>query len=289
MTIESAFVPHGTCKPKKREPTSDRLFGRWIWGCSGDFLPTMTVNDALTINIQPRVRIANRMLSKRSLLVIQWLCCSNSMDFFLSGKGYGGGVGPQLVSSYRPSFLLMMGSRRSTKRSDLKKKLLGDDIVSSPSKCDNTNSNNSFNNVSSRKSLNQGKGQEIMGVTLPSQDKEIKGWVVGEDNQRVACANVNGKYYAVQGECPRCAFDLYRGKVVNVERSKDPHVACPTCGATFSLRTGKRGPVIANDGFLSGFVNNLAKSATIGNSSKDAKAFIISVDTEKKVYYKEAS
>lgn len=255
-----------------------------FWGIA-DFLTAMTTNDASTINIQPRVRIANRMLSKRALLVIHWLCFSNSMDFFLSGKS-NGGVGPQVVSSYRPSFLLMMGSRRSTKRSDLKKKLLGDDIISSPRKYDNTNS---ITNVGNWKSLNQGKGQEIMGVTLPSQDKEIKGWVVGEDNQRVACANVNGKYYAVQGECPRCAFDLYRGKVVNVERSKDPHVACPTCGATFSLRTGKRGPVIANDGFLSGFVNNLAKSATIGNSSKDAKAYIITVDTEKKVFYKEAS
>lgn len=251
----------------------------------------MTVKDASkapAVRIQQRGSSTNRPLSNRAFLVLQWLCYYNFMDYFLSSKGHDG-IGLHVVSSYGPSYLIMMGSRRSTKRSDLKKKIFEDDFISSPRKADNKNVNNSINTTSYVKSLNQGKGQEILGVTLPSQDKEIKGWVVGENNQRVACANVKGNYYALQGECPRCAFDLYRGKVVTVERSKDPHVACPTCGATFSLKTGKRGPVVTNDGFLSGFVNNLAKSATIGNASKDARAFMITVDTEKKVYYKEVS
>ena len=45
-------------------------------------------------------------------------------------------------------------------------------------------------------SLNQGKGQEITGVTLPAEGN-IKGWEFGND-VRLACANVNGKFYGLQ-------------------------------------------------------------------------------------------
>lgn len=48
----------------------------------------------------------------------------------------------------------------------------------------------------SSRSFNQGKGQEITGVTLPA-DGRIKGWEFG-DGVRMACANVNGKFYALQ-------------------------------------------------------------------------------------------
>jgi hypothetical protein len=34
-------------------------------------------------------------------------------------------------------------------------------------------------------------------------------------------------------------------------------------------------------------VNNLAKTATIANASKDAKAYAITVDAEKRIYCKE--
>ena len=48
----------------------------------------------------------------------------------------------------------------------------------------------------SSRSFNQGRGQEITGVTLPA-DGRIKGWEFGE-GVRMVCANVNGKFYALQ-------------------------------------------------------------------------------------------
>jgi hypothetical protein len=63
-----------------------------------------------------------------------------------------------------------------------------------------------------------------------------------------------------------------------------PRVACPTCATTFSMRSGKHGPPIKRAG-LQAFVSGLAKSATVNEASKDAKAFIITVDDEEgKVY-----
>eukprot|EP00568_Trieres_chinensis_P010560 CAMPEP_0183306904 /NCGR_PEP_ID=MMETSP0160_2-20130417/15289_1 /TAXON_ID=2839 ORGANISM="Odontella Sinensis, Strain Grunow 1884" /NCGR_SAMPLE_ID=MMETSP0160_2 /ASSEMBLY_ACC=CAM_ASM_000250 /LENGTH=178 /DNA_ID=CAMNT_0025470383 /DNA_START=129 /DNA_END=665 /DNA_ORIENTATION=- len=160
--------------------------------------------------------------------------------------------------------LVMMGSRRG--KGNLKRSLdpstLGDSAKEP-----------------SPKSLNQGRGQEITGVTLPA-DGKIKGWEFG-NNQRMACANVDGKFYAVQGACPRCAFDLFRGTIVTDEAFGPdvPRVACPTCATTFSLRTGTHGPPLKQKG-LAAFVGNLAKTATIDDASKDAKAYIITRDEE---------
>ena len=44
--------------------------------------------------------------------------------------------------------------------------------------------------------LNRGRGQEITGVTLPAEGR-LKGWEFG-DGVRMACANVDGKFYALQ-------------------------------------------------------------------------------------------
>eukprot|EP00590_Aulacoseira_subarctica_P008700 CAMPEP_0172426686 /NCGR_PEP_ID=MMETSP1064-20121228/38650_1 /TAXON_ID=202472 /ORGANISM="Aulacoseira subarctica , Strain CCAP 1002/5" /LENGTH=180 /DNA_ID=CAMNT_0013170429 /DNA_START=102 /DNA_END=641 /DNA_ORIENTATION=+ len=162
------------------------------------------------------------------------------------------------------SSLVMMGGR-STQKSNLKKLL------------DDTSQQNNI------KSFNDGK-REILGVTLPLEG-QIKGWEINKETKmKLACACVNGKYYAVQADCPRCAFDLYRGKVAEIK--DQPHVECPTCSATFSLKTGARGPVSGNkQGGLAGFVNNLAKTATIANSSKDAKAYGITVDSEQRILW----
>ena len=67
---------------------------------------------------------------------------------------------------------------------------------------------------------------------------KIKGWEFGE-KQRLACANVDGSFYVVQGECPRCAFDLFKGDIVTDPAFEDkpgdlPRIACPTCSTTFS-------------------------------------------------------
>mmetsp|Transcript_32080 Transcript_32080/g.96141 ORF Transcript_32080/g.96141 Transcript_32080/m.96141 type:complete len:196 (-) Transcript_32080:202-789(-) len=169
------------------------------------------------------------------------------------------------LSSRTDAFsLVMMGSRRG--KGNLKRSLdpstMGD--KSRPM---------------SVKSLNQGRGQEITGVTLPAEGK-IKGWEFGE-NQVMACANVDGKFYAIEGTCPRCGFDLYKGTVVTDEAFGPdlPRVACPTCSTTFSLRTGKHGPALKRTG-LAGFVGGLAKTATSNDASKDAKAFGITRDEE---------
>ena len=50
-------------------------------------------------------------------------------------------------------------------------------------------------------SNNKGRGQEITGVTLP-QAGEIKGWEFGE-RKTLACANVNERFFGIQGDCPR--------------------------------------------------------------------------------------
>jgi nitrite reductase/ring-hydroxylating ferredoxin subunit len=100
---------------------------------------------------------------------------------------------------------------------------------------------------------------------------------------------VDGKYLAVDGRCPRCGFDLYKGKLLDDADvwGPEPHVACPTCAATYSLRTGKFGPEYKATG-LAGFVNTWAKTATIGNASKNALAFVITRDEGTgKVYCRE--
>lgn len=132
---------------------------------------------------------------------------------------------------------------------------------------------------SNLKSLNQGRGQEITGVTLPAEGK-VKGWEFGK-NQQIACANVDGKYYAIQGKCPRCAFDLFKGDIVTDEAfGKDiPRLACPTCATTYSLRTGVHGPALKRKG-LAGFVGGLTKTATINEAAVNAKCFVITRDFE---------
>merc|ERR1712176_1474558 len=136
------------------------------------------------------------------------------------------------------------------------------------------------------KSLNQGRGQEITGVTLPAEGK-VKGWEFGE-KQRIACANVGGSFYAIQGDCPRCYFELYKGEIVTDESFGDvPRLACPTCATTYSLTTGKHGAALKQEGW-SGFVGGLAKTATVNDATKDAKAFIITRDNDTgRVFLKE--
>lgn len=127
-------------------------------------------------------------------------------------------------------------------------------------------------------SMNDGKGQEITGVTLPSEGM-IKGWEFG-DNKVMVCANVNGQFYAVQGDCPRCAFDLWKGDLIQNDPGFEdlPRIACPTCATTYSLRSGLYGPPIKRTG-LAGFVSGLAKTAT-ANQERNCDVFQITVESE---------
>jgi nitrite reductase/ring-hydroxylating ferredoxin subunit len=169
----------------------------------------------------------------------------------------------------------MMGSRRG--KGALKKSL---DPKSSGDKFTSPKSSNPMN------ALNNGLGQEITGVTLPAEGT-IKGWEFG-NQVRMACANVDGKLYALQGDCPRCAFDLFQGDLLTDDEvwEEVPRVACPTCATTFSFRNGKKGPPLKRAG-LSGWVSGLAKTATQMDEYKDAKAFIITRDEDGRVYAKE--
>ena len=137
-------------------------------------------------------------------------------------------------------------------------------------------------------SMNDGKGQEITGVTLPAEGK-IKGWEFG-DKKVMACANVRGQFYAVQGDCPRCAFDLWKGDLIADDPGFEdlPRVACPTCAVTYSLRSGLYGPPIKKTG-LGGFVSGLARTAT-ANQERNCDAFQITVDSESgRVYCRKRS
>lgn len=95
----------------------------------------------------------------------------------------------------------------------------------------------------------------------------------------MVCCNVNGRYYALQGECPRCGFDLFRGDLISKDDAWDdlPRVACPTCATTYSMKTGTYGPPLKRTG-LQGFVTGLAKQSTSTAANKNAKAYIITVD-----------
>lgn len=134
--------------------------------------------------------------------------------------------------------------------------------------------------------LNGGKGQEITGVTLPA-DGKLKGWEFGK-GRRMACANVDGRFYGLQGECPRCSFDLWKGDVLVDDPCFDDRMvlACPTCSTTYSLLTGKSGPPLRRTG-LAAFVGNLANTATVSSSGKNAQAYIITRDQDGRVYCRE--
>lgn len=117
---------------------------------------------------------------------------------------------------------------------------------------------------------------------------KIRGWAFG-DGKTVCSANVNGEYFALDGACPRCGFDLFKGKLLDDRDvwGPEPVVACPTCSTTYSLKTGKYGPPYKNKG-LSGFVNGWAQTATSANAFKDVQAFVITNDEESgKVFCRE--
>ncbi|GMH94746.1 hypothetical protein TrST_g3360 [Triparma strigata] len=118
------------------------------------------------------------------------------------------------------------------------------------------------------KSANKGRGLEVTGVTLPTADSPITGWIVGTDT-KVAVANINDVYYGLQGACPRCGFDLFRGTATT---SPNPKISCPTCRTSYNAASGQP------DGELKGdFTSNLARLATTDKSKNAAKAFSITV------------
>lgn len=120
----------------------------------------------------------------------------------------------------------------------------------------------------------------------PSSKGMIKGWEFG-GGVRIACANVDGDLFAVQGDCPRCAFDLFKGDLLvdaTVWGDDVPRVACPTCSTTYGLRSGTHGPPLKRTGFLASMVGNFALTATKADEYKDARAFKITRDADGRVF-----
>mmetsp|Transcript_26888 Transcript_26888/g.59018 ORF Transcript_26888/g.59018 Transcript_26888/m.59018 type:complete len:204 (-) Transcript_26888:1594-2205(-) len=161
--------------------------------------------------------------------------------------------------------IVLMGRRG---KGDLKRALSGND----------GQSKKRGKNQDPTAAMNEGKGQEITGVTLPAEGM-LKGWQFGDDKV-IACANSGGQFFAVQGDCPRCGFDLWKGDLITDDPGFEdlPAVACPTCATTFSLKSGFYGPPLKRTG-LAGFVSGLAKTAT-ANQTKNADSFAITVDSD---------
>jgi nitrite reductase/ring-hydroxylating ferredoxin subunit len=179
-------------------------------------------------------------------------------------------IGSRMPKTTTSSTMIMMARGRG----NLKRNLDDDAVKSKKKKKGGAVSQDPIN------SLNEGKGQEITGVTLPASGT-IKGWEFGEKKSMV-CANVDDKFFAIQGDCPRCGFDLWKGTLIADDLSgfEDlPRVACPTCSQTFSMKSGLYGPPLKRKG-LSGFVSGLAKSATEGDKMRNADAFQISLDSD---------
>lgn len=167
----------------------------------------------------------------------------------------------------------MAGRRSSRKGGGIKKAL--DELENGPSNAVNRKV----------KSLNGGKGQEITGVSLPKEG-EMKGWQFGED-KTITCTKFSGNYYALSGTCPRCAFDLFRGKnLVDDPGWPDPSVACTTCYTTYNWMNGQAGATMKKKGFA-GFVGGLAASATVGATGKNVDSFVITVDDDDRIFCKE--
>jgi nitrite reductase/ring-hydroxylating ferredoxin subunit len=198
----------------------------------------------------------NRRLSPLSLLTnVSFFCLLSSLQW----------SSITVTTAVEGFTLSMLGGRKGT--GNLKRALMSDKTTS-------------LSRIKKGESIL--RRQEITGVTLPAEGT-MKGWEFGNQTT-IACANVEGKFYAVSGECPRCAFDLWKGEIVTDPAFEDlPRVACPTCATTFGLRNGKYGPPIQRTG-LAGFVTGLAKAATAGDKPKDAEAYEITLDDDGRVY-----
>jgi nitrite reductase/ring-hydroxylating ferredoxin subunit len=101
---------------------------------------------------------------------------------------------------------------------------------------------------------------KVDGVSIPEVGN-MKAWqlpIAGADRRFVCARPKADRVYLVDGECTRCAFDLWRGTMT---AGDSPKVACPVCRETFSLLDGEPMGVAEKGGF-EGWVGGLARTAT---------------------------
>ena len=94
------------------------------------------------------------------------------------------------------------------------------------------------------------------------------------------CALGNISFALSPSACSKCAWDLYKGKLVDLG-GDNPAIACPLCGATYRLSDGRVGePVeVSKEGF-GGMVGGLARTATAANKAQNARCYPVRVDPE---------
>ena len=162
-------------------------------------------------------------------------------------------------------------------------------------------------------SANGGKGLEVTGgVTLPSAEKPIVGWVVGGQDGipevKMCVAKVAQSYYALDAFCPRCGFDLWKGKLdtngptprVRAARGAkqlrmrlrqltktlslalSTQICCPTCKTPFNGADGRpEGEAEELD-----LTARMARMATAQGADKRAKPYAVTVK-ESRVFVRE--
>jgi len=134
-------------------------------------------------------------------------------------------------------------------------------------------------------SANGGRGLEVTGgVTLPSAEKPIVGWVVGGQDGipevKMCVAKVAQSYYALDAFCPRCGFDLWKGKLDT--NGPTPRICCPICKTPFNGADGRpEGEAEELD-----LTARMARMATAQGADKRAKPYAVTVK-ESRVFVRE--
>jgi nitrite reductase/ring-hydroxylating ferredoxin subunit len=137
--------------------------------------------------------------------------------------------------------------------------------------------------------INSGFWTRVSGVSLPPEGAK-KAWELELDGNKVTVAafRIDSTLYALGNECPRCAFDLWRGTLIRGQpgsgssrgQKGEPKISCPLCGTTYDLATGQAGEPMKRSG-ISGWVGGLTLGAT---SEADAKkgATVVPLKVEKR-------
>jgi len=133
--------------------------------------------------------------------------------------------------------------------------------------------------------LNKGLGLKISGVTLPTKETQIVGWILPTEPEQCIAAFYRGagRYTGLQANCPRCGFNLYQGTLVTPFAAVgdfEPAISCPTCKTNYLLSNGNLAGKSKTN-----WVANLARSTTADKSQATAESWSIVVD-EGEVYAK---
>ena len=119
---------------------------------------------------------------------------------------------------------------------------------------------------------------DVSGVTFPEKAGDIRAWELnfGEKGaKKFACVRPKqSEVYLIDGECSRCSFDLWRGEVILPSDGSPARLSCPVCRQVYELPTGEPKGIQVKEG-LGGWVNGLARSATLSDREKPITSYPI--------------